>query len=845
MNFYKYTVYNNKDLEQEFISSINNGLTDEQLIISKNKYGFNTIDQKNINWIYILLRQFKSAFIYLLIGCALLSFILGDKINSLIIILIVIINSLLSFIQEYRAEQALQKLKLYLKTEATVLRNNIKIIVDSKDLVPGDIIYLQTGSYIPADVRFISSDNLSVDESTLTGESVTTKKISNALNEQAKDIYTAQNFGFLGTTVSTGSAKAIVIATGRNTNFGSISELTLQTERQSSFQKRITKLSKFILYVILTTLTVIFTFHLIVKGTSSNILELLMFCIALTLGLTPEALPTVVTFALSKGALILAKNNVIVKRLSAIEDLGSVNILCTDKTGTLTQNSLSIIDCYNNNDKNLMVYAALTSFTSDPFDKAILNKISNKENKEIHTYKKIKEFPFEPSKLRNSALVEYNNNITLIVRGAYEKIKTLCQPFDKEIRENIENWINTQENNGNRILAVAYKKLDNIKVPDISDKEEHNLIFAGAIAFHDPIKPTAKKAILKARALGIEVKIITGDSKKVSCSVARQIGLMSQSEDAITGAELELLSPELRQKAIVNYKVFARISPTQKYMIIDILQKQEDVTVAFLGEGINDAPALKISDVGLAVSNSSDIARDSADVILMNESLLTIIQGIAIGRTVFANTIKYIITTLASSFGNFYSVAIASLFIDFLPMLPIQILLLNLMSDAPMISIATDAVDPDQVKMPPTYNLRSIAFITTVLGIVSSIFDFIIFALFYKVGPKVLQTNWFIASILTEIALIFSTRTRKVFLRAQRPSKLLIILATLSALSAVILPLTYLGQVFFSFTAPTTRDLIIIFIVTCVYFVTTEIVKLLYYRWTGNNNHNISPLKRA
>jgi Mg2+-importing ATPase len=561
-----------------------------------------------------------------------------------------------------------------------------------------------------------------------------------------------------------------------------------------------------------------------IKGASTNIVELIIFSIALATAVIPEALPVVITFSLSRGASRLAKHKVVVKRLSAIEDLGGIQVLCTDKTGTITENKLTVIDVYG--DKHQVLSHANRAISQknaykDPFDIALENALDTKSS---HSHRISFEIPFDPERKRNSVLVRNDNEPLLIVRGAAESIL----PFvSSHATSTIKQWIKGQEVSGRRVIVVAHKKVTSIDEYTKKDEESH-LTLSGAISFVDPLKKSTHEAIQKAQHLGVAIKIITGDSSIVAGAIAHEVGLIDDVNKVITAQDFFALSESKQEAAADTYSVFARFSPQEKHQLIDVLQRRFEV--GFLGEGINDAPALKSANVALVVHGASDIAREAADIILLNSSLNVIINGIQEGREVFANTIKYVKMTLASNFGNFYAVAIASLIINFLPMLPIQILLVNLLSDFPLIAIATDSVDKEEIKTPETYNLRDFVLISTLLGIVSTVFDFIFFGLFYRISPQVLQTNWFIGSILTELLLLYSLRTRMPFYKAKLPTKTILILTIAAAIATVVIPFTALGRNLFRFIAPSPTHLVIVCGVVLLYFMSTEAVKLLYYR---------------
>lgn len=806
------------------------GLTSSEAADKLKKHGPNLLQAKQVKWTEILIRQFISPFIYLLIAAALLSFILGEFIDGAMILLFVCINCGLGFFQEYRSEQALKVLKGYTTATARVHRNNHEQTIPVDEVVIGDIIALQPGDIVPADVRLIETSNLIIDESVLTGESEPTTKSEKLCNKVTAAIHETTNIAFSATHIISGSGLGIVVATGVNAYIGTIAKLTVETHQVSSFERGMSKFSTFILRMVAITLALILVANIVIKGGDTNFGDLIIFAIALATAVIPEALPLVITFSLSRGAVRLAKHKVVVKRLSAIEDLGGIQILCTDKTGTITENKLAVVDVFSDKE-HVLTHAEcainLQSQHKDPFDIAILEASKEYKNVLKHT-KLIHEIPFDPNRKRNSVLVDINEKPILIIRGASEAVL----PYVKSPPETIHAWIKAQEKLGRRVIVIAHKHTKTNKEYN-QEFEENNLDLTGAISFSDSLKKSTLAAVKKAQKLGVNIKIITGDSATVAGVVAFSIGLTDNTEQVITGEDFFALPHSKQRHVAEKMNVFARFSPHQKHQLVDILE--QNFEVGFLGEGINDAPALKSANVGLVVDGASDIARESADVILLNPSLNVIIDGIEEGREVFANTIKYVKMTLASNFGNFYAVAISSLFISYLPMLPIQILLVNLLSDFPSITIATDSVDTEEIKQPESYNLRDFALIATILGFISTIFDFIFFGLFYQISPAVLQTNWFIGSILTELALLYSLRTRQPFYKAKRPPWIIIALTSIAALVTIIIPYSPLGISFFQFTPPTVRDMLTILGIVISYFMITEGVKLAYYRYIGDS----------
>jgi Mg2+-importing ATPase len=819
----------------ELGSSAKNGLSQAEVEQRQKQYGPNQIKARSIFWWQILARQFSSSLIYLLLVAAGLAFLLKESLNGTMILFFVGINSLLGFYQEYHSERTAQLLQRYLVSKIRVRRDGKEIMVDETSLVPGDIVILQAGDIVPADVRFLTCQNLMIDESILTGEAFPVKKSASALPREAKAIQEAENIGFSGTTLVGGRAEGLIIATGRKTMIGGVAKLTLETERESGFEKAIRQLSRFIFYLVLITLLLMFLFHLLVKPQSTSLAELLLFSIALAVSVIPEALPVVITFSLSRGALRLAKNKVAVKRLSAVEDLGSIEVLCADKTGTLTENNLEVASVAGDRPQEVLFSANLAGFifagqeepSLNAFDKALWQKGKIHQRSIFDEYQPVDQIPFDPQRRRDTVLVKHGQQYELVVRGAPELMMSFSRNLSQQKKQKLNQWLVKEGKEGHRVLGIARMVGIKNKNYDLA-KDNKDLTFLGLISFMDPIKKTTLAAVEKAQQLGIEIKILTGDRQEVAGAVAMQVGLIKSPEAIMTGEEFDLLSPVQQKKAVHQFQVFARVTPQQKFEIIQQLQKDKEV--GFLGEGVNDAPALKVANVAIAVQGASDIAREAADIILLKKSLAVIIAGVKEGREVFANTNKYIKTTLASNFGNFFAISIASFLLDYLPLLPLQILLLNLLSDFPMIAIATDNVSAEELLRPKKYQMKELGFMTMTIGAVSTIFDFIIFAFFVRFGAGVLRTNWLIGSILTELVLIFSLRTRFFALTAKRPSLLLSLLSAGAVIMTFFLPFTSFGQRVFDFIPPLPSYLGAILVIVLFYFVTTESIKLLYYR---------------
>lgn len=840
MIFPQYTAKNTDDVLKEFGTS-REGLKKKEVVLAQKKYGLNEIKIKNVNAFSILIRQFKSPFSYLLLIAAVISILIGQMVDSIAVLAFIFINVGIGFFQEYRAEKAVSLLQKFIPVKVKVLRDSKEEIIDKKFLVPGDVVLLEAGDVVDADLRMIDGQNFLVNESVLTGESGPVSKITDALAHQEEEIFKAKNIIFSGSSIVSGKAQGVVIATGKDTVFGGIVKAISGIKRESTYEKSILYFCKLILRIVATTIILIFIANILLKGVS-DVLELLLFSVALIVSILPEALPAVVTFALSEGSLKMAKQNVVVKRLSAIEDLGNIEILCTDKTGTLTQNKMSLVETVSSDKKKCFLYGILSSGADrvedkilNPFDAALYQRAPEDILRDAKKYKVIAELPFDSYRMRSAFLAQSSKGEKfLIVKGAPESIIKNCTKFSgnfdkKEIKEDVEK----EGLDGKRVLAIAYKKVDkginNLKVQD-----EKGLTFLGHFVFDDPIKSTAKEAITLSKKLGVKIKIITGDSKEVAGYVARLTGLAAGLQDIISGEELERLSKDDFDDACGEKSVFARISPDVKHKIIKSLQKKYEV--GFLGEGVNDAPALKTADVGIAVVEASDVARDASDVVLLQKDLRVIVNGIKDGRMIFSNINKYIKCALASNFGNFYSIAVISLFINFLPMLPVQILLGNILSDFPLISVATDSVDIEELRKPKLYQLHNVLPLIITLALVSTLFDFIFFSIFHNQPAGNIQTLWFIESILTEIGLIFIIRTRRVFYKAKKPSLWLIWLTIIDGIFIVALPFLKIGQSWFHFVVPPILPLLLVFFLVGCYFVMSEMVKLVFFHYWKPKN---------
>ena len=732
-------------------------------------------------------------------------------IDGAFILFFVFLGTALNLYQEYKSNAAADKLKSYFVRSITVRRDGKDQEVPVVEIVPGDILNLESGDIVPADAIVRRAHNLLVDETTFTGESIpVSKQAADSSMQEADDEHRLLQ----GVVIVRGNALALVTETGNKTRFAAIAKTASEVQAESELTKGIDRISTFILRTTIITLLFIILANVLIEGKSTDIPQLLIFAIALAVSVIPEALPLVLTFSLSRGALQLAKRDVIVKRLSSVQDLGSVNLLCTDKTGTITENRLVYQGNYLDPDSRFhpLLLARLAAHgleerSPEPFDRAADEALAPEQRKELEAFRILQEEAFDPALRSNGAIVSLKDGLQLhIRRGSPEYF------FDQGLvnRDRLGSWLAEEENHGRRVLGVSY---DDGSGPR----------FAGFVSFVDNLKDTTIETIDLARELNVAITIITGDALKVAEAVGREAGLVSSSDEVIRAAEFLALPAQEQHKRIGKIRVFARTTPEQKLQLI--AQLKEQYTVGFLGEGINDAPALKAAHVSMVVQSAADVARETADIVLVKNDLRVIVDGIRLGRETHANTLKYIRATLVSNFGNFYAVAIGSLFITFLPMLPKQLLLLNLLSDFPMMAIAFDRVSAKEVSRAQSYDFRSLYIIFVTLGLVSTVFDFIYFALFYRISPEVLQTNWFIASVITELLLMVSIRSMLPIEKAGWPAPIVVLISALAFVITLALPLIPQTAALFEFTMPTLDHLALIMGLAVFYLIATEVVK--------------------
>lgn len=788
------------------------GLSITEVAEHRARYGPNALPVPRYRLPRLIFRQFRGVFNMLLLGAAGVTFVLGAPIDGSFILLFVFLGASLNVFQEYKSNAAVDKLKSYLVRMVTVRRDGRDQEVPNDEIVPGDILKLESGDIVPADAIIQQARNLLVDETTFTGESIpVVKQAATDVTQEVADEHRLLQ----GVVIIHGNALAEVTATGTKTRLAAIAATASSVQAESELITGVDRISTFILRATLITLLFVVLANILIKGGGTDIPQLLIFAIALAVSVIPEALPLVLTFTLSRGALQFAEKHVIVKRLSSVFDLGSVNLLCTDKTGTITENRLVYQNNYLEPESRFhpLVLARLAAHSlaernPEPFDRATDEALSLDQQAEVAPFELLEEEAFDPALRSNGAVVRREDGLRLhIRRGSPEYFSE--QGLIKE-QEQVGAWIADEERQGRRVLGVSYDDGSGAR-------------FGGLVSFVDTLKASTVATIAAARSLNVEITIITGDAVMVAEAVGREAGLVTNNDEVMEAAVFLALPIHEQHKRVGKVRVFARTTPEKKLELIELLKEQ--YTVGFLGEGINDALALKAAHVSMTVQSAADVARETADIVLLENDLRVIIDCIRIGRETHANTLKYIRATLVSNFGNFYAVAIGSLLISFLPMLPKQLLLLNLLSDFPMMAIAFDRISEQEVTRPQRYDFRSLYILFITLGLVSTVFDFVYFGLFYRISPGVLQTNWFIASVITELLLLVSIRSMLPIEKAGWPAPIVVIISAVAIVITLALPLIPWTAAFFEFTRPSLAHLGLIVSIAVLYLVISELVK--------------------
>jgi Mg2+-importing ATPase len=759
------------------------------------EYGPNELSiKKHLSFWADIIRRLKSPLVIQLVAIAIISAFLGEIKSTFLVSLMVLLSVGLSYVLDRRSFLAVESLGKRVQSRTLVLRDGLETEVKISEVVPGDIVILNAGSIIPADLRLVSAKDFFVSESALTGESMPVEKSTANPLTQPQSALELNNACFFGTFVISGTARGLVINTGQKTLYGAISEKLTEEPPRTSFDRGV---RNFTFLMIRFMAVLVFSVFFIVGLTKHNWLEALLFGISIAVGLTPEMLPMIITVNLAKGALTMARKKVIVKRLPAIQNFGAINVLCTDKTGTLTQDRVVLekhVDILGNASEDVLNYAYLNSYFQTGLRNLIDRAILEHESLEVeHNCRLVDELPFDFQRRRMSVVVDYEENHVLICKGAVEEIYSCCTsyqigdevyPLIEMMRADLFEEVERLNRDGFRVLGIAYREFPKTKTI-FSVEDENQFILLGYIAFFDPPKGMASEAISLLKKAGVKVKVLTGDNGLVTEKICHEVGI--ETEGMIAGPELAGLIPEDFSRAAETNNVFVKLTPAQKEEIVEVLRKNGHV-VGFLGDGINDAPALRAADVGISVDSAVDVAKESADIILLVKSLLVLQEGIIEGRRVFANIIKYIRMAASSNFGNMFSVVGASYLLPFLPMKPIQILTNNLLYDFSQTGIPTDRVDEEQIVRPRKWDIANIKKFMIFLGPISSIFDYATFGLMWfffncraYIDPaasgsqkeflaRLFQTGWFVESLLTQTLIVHIIRTRRIPFIQSRPS---------------------------------------------------------------------------
>ncbi|MCU7493920.1 MAG: magnesium-translocating P-type ATPase [Ignavibacteria bacterium] len=788
---------------------------------------------KSSSALSLLISQFKSPIILILLFATILSFFLHDRVDAFIILSIVIVSGLLGFWQEYSASNAIKKLLSIVQTKAAVMRNGTLVDIYVEEVVPGDIVKLNAGDIIPGDSLVLDSNDLFVDEAILTGETFPVEKAPVVLPRDTQ-LSQRTNSLWMGTHVVNGIASVLIVHTGKDTELGKVSERLKLRPLETEFELGIRRFGYFLMEVTLLLVVSIFAINVYLVR---PVLDSFLFSLALAVGLTPQLLPAIISINLSHGAKRMAEKKVIVKRLSSIENFGSMNVICSDKTGTLTEGVVqlkSALDIDGSESEKVLLNAYINAFYETGFQNPIDEAIRSYRRHDLSGYNKLKEIPYDFIRKRLSILVSHDNKSLMVTKGALQNILDICRKVEASdgtisdistmlglIQKKFEEF----SNNGFRTLGVAYRNIP----PDsqFGKDEETEMTFSGFLILFDPPKPNVINTIINLKKLGVALKVITGDNHLVAANVSRQVGL--NNAKILTGSELGRLSDASLIRKVGEVEVFAEIEPNQKERIIIALKKAGNV-VGYMGDGINDASAIHAADVGISVHSAVDVAKEAADIVLLEKDLGVLVQGVLEGRATFANTLKYVFMATSANFGNMFSMAGVSLILPFLPLLPKQILLTNLMTDFPEMTIATDSVDQEMISRPRRWDIKVIRKFMITFGIVSSLFDYLTFGLlllFLNATEIQFRTGWFVESVVSASLIVLIIRSRMPAFKS-RPGKYLLITTLSIAIITLGLPYSPVAGIL-GFAPLPLSFILLIGLIVLLYIITAEIVKKIFY----------------
>lgn len=836
---YKEYVGKDKQYLLEKFNSKEIGLSSKEVLKRREENGKNIINEEKKKSIFtFLIDSFKDPFIYILIILAVINFLLGDRLGSLIIILLALTSSIIRLVQDYSAYKFDVKLKSKIYTVTTVIRQNVVKEIPTKDVVVGDIIELNAGSIIPSDAILLESKDLFVNQGVFTGESVPVEK---KVSQNGDSLLTMDRILLMNTSVVTGRGKAMVIKTGKNTYLGNISKSTLKNKTLTNFEIGMNAISKTLIQYMLVITVLVFILNSLIHH---NILEAFFFAVSVAVGITPSMLPMIVNVNLSKGAKSLAKKDTLVKRSEAIENLGAIDVLCTDKTGTLTRGEIILtlsLDSEFKDSEDVLKYAYINSIYSTGIknivDKAIIS-YAKKRNIEIDKYEKVDEIPFDYERRKASIVIKDEEEYQMLTKGALIEVIDSCNSIylnkeiiklTKKIRDDILTKSRELSKKGMQVIALASKKYSNSN--NITD--DKGLVFLGVVAFEDPIKPGVKNTIRNLKRVGITTKILTGDNVEATQNICSLAAIPN--ERVITGEEFSKLDIAEQKKVVEEVSVFARLTPLEKDTIIKLLKENSHV-VGYMGDGVNDAPSLIRADVGISVNTATSIAKEASDIILLKKSLKVVYEGVLEGRKVYGNIMKYMKMALSAAFGDVFSVFLASIFLPFLPMLPIQFLLQDLLYDLSQTMIPFDDVDKEFLIVPHKWDTSDLRRFMNIMGVVASAIDIIAFVGFYFFlgfdanHVVMFQTAWFIEGVISQTLIVHFVRTAKIPFIESTANKYLLLSTFLCIIASMILPILLAPIPSFHFTYLPLQFYLFVAVLSLLYIVLEEIVKHLYIK---------------
>jgi Mg2+-importing ATPase len=811
------------------------GLTSDEVQQRLLRYGSNLLKpKKKSDALTLLLAQFKSPIILILIFAAGLSLFLHNPIDATIILVIVLVSGFLGFWQERGAVHAVEKLLAIVQVKATVVRDGDSKEVPIEEVVPGDMVVIKAGDAIPGDCVLLESKDLFVDEAALTGETYPVEKSIGILPPETL-LSQRTNSLFMGTHVVSGSARAVVIRTGKETEFGKVSERLKLRPPETEFEHGVRRFGYLLMEVTLVLVIAVLAINVYFKR---PVLESFLFAMALAVGLTPQLLPAIISINLAHGAKRMALNKVIVKRLASIENFGSMNVLCSDKTGTLTEGMVKLHSALNvdgHESEKVLLYAFLNASYETGFMNPIDEAVRKYRPLDLSGFQKLDEVPYDFVRKRLSILISKGNKHFLVTKGALSNVLAVCSSAEMAegkivdivtVKEQVQQRFEEFSRKGFRTLGVAYKDVGSDKV--ISRGQEAGMTFLGFLILFDPPKPGIIETIKELKHLGVSLKIITGDNRLLAASVSQQVELLNPR--ILTGSDLHRMSDEALFRQVNEVDVFAEVEPNHKERIILALKKAGHV-VGYMGDGINDASALHTADVSISVDSAVDVAKEAADIVLLEKDLGVLVQGVREGRRTFANTLKYVFMATSANFGNMFSMAGASLFLSFLPLLPKQILLTNFLTDFPEMTIATDSVDRELVEKPRRWNIQFIRNFMMAFGLLSSVFDYLTFGvllLILRATQDQFRTGWFLESVISASVIVLVIRTRRSFFKS-KPGRYLLMATLLIIIVTILFPTTPLGGLLGFQPLPITT-LLVIGMIVVLYIFAAEMTKKFFYK---------------